>query len=156
MARRDNPSQKEQPPLYPAKHFTGKVSYMQHSTECGFTAEIGRNGSINVVVDRVPIRGDKEFLLEARSVGTKFPLFLLEGKSEDGDRLSSSALIFTDPQTVQAVAGSYFCYRGSCSTSKLLARKQNKEELSGVTYFLRGFRTFRPLRFRTSNCSSPG
>lgn len=138
-----------QAPFYGPKRFSGTISLNEQRVSCSLTAEIGRNGILRISLDDVPIDDRSWFLFEASDPGSRFIQYTLEAMSEDGDQLRSDQLFFDKPGHKSNDTGSYFRFSGQCNTAKFVIKNPKPVTGGRITYWLRGFRSFRPLRFGT-------
>ncbi len=145
MSKTTDALPQELPPFYPAKHYSGMVSFNENRTNCGVAAEIANDGSLRIELDDIPVNSDTEFLFEAWKTGATFPLFSVEASSEDGDRLSSGTIFFTSPR-----AREYFTLSGSCNEAKIVRQRRGDEAPGTIMYHLRGFENAGTLRAPTS------
>ncbi len=154
----------KQKAFYPAKRFSGSISWNQQRLQCTLSAEIGDDGSLRIDLDDVPINNDTSFLFQALKTGSKFPLFCVDAVSDDDDRLSSKNLYFTNPGDRSDESGSYFTFSGYCSKAKIIINNTDGAATSRITYWVRGFRCFGILHSKTefgeltmigSDCDDP-
>ncbi len=136
-------------PFFGPKRFVGRVYQGDSAIKCGLSVEIDSGGHLKVELEHIPLTKESWFLFKAHESGTHFPLFSIEASSDDGDCLSSDKLFFTKPGTTSNIEGSFFVYSGQCGSATIKTKPGKNDKPGRVTWFLKGFRSFRPISITT-------